>query len=98
MKGRIEHLNREEILPQLDFSDLDICIHTDDFSRYGYIYPTREKSEALDRFKIFKAEVENQYELKIKVVRLDRGVNITGDILQVDKSPVPLLNSSKKME
>jgi len=49
-------------------------------------------------FKIFKAEVENQYELKIKVVRLDRGVNITGDILQVDKSPVPLLNSSKKME
>ena len=26
MKGRIEHLNREEILPQLDFSDLDICI------------------------------------------------------------------------
>jgi hypothetical protein len=26
LKGRIEHLNREEILPQLDFSDLDQCI------------------------------------------------------------------------
>jgi hypothetical protein len=31
----------------------------DDFSRYGYIYPIKERSEALDKFKIFKAEVEN---------------------------------------
>ena len=30
-------------------------------------------SEALDKFKIFKAEVENQHNLKIKVVRSDRG-------------------------
>jgi hypothetical protein len=30
-----------------------------DFSRYGYIYPIKERSEALDKFKIFKAEVEN---------------------------------------
>ena len=34
---------------------------TDDFSRYGYIYPIREKSKALDKFKIFKDEVENQH-------------------------------------
>ena len=46
---------------------------TDDYSQYGYIYPIREKSEALNKFKIFKAEVENQHELKIKVVRSDRG-------------------------
>ena len=32
---------------------------TDDYSRYGYIYPIKERSEALDKFKIFKAEVEN---------------------------------------
>ena len=32
---------------------------TDDYSRYGYIYPIKEISEALDKFKIFKAEVEN---------------------------------------
>jgi transposase InsO family protein len=31
----------------------------DDFSRYEYIYPIRERSEALDKFKIFKAEVKN---------------------------------------
>ena len=31
----------------------------DDYSRYGYIYPIKERTEALDKFKIFKAEVEN---------------------------------------
>ena len=71
---------------------------TDDFSSYGYIYPIREKSEALDKFKIFKVEVENQHELKIKVVRSNKGANIMGDTLHMDKSPNPLLSSSKKME
>ena len=46
---------------------------TDDYSRYGYIYPIKERSEALDKFKIFKLEVENQLNLKIKIVRPDRG-------------------------
>ena len=46
---------------------------TDDYSRYGYIYPIKKRSEALDKFKIFKAEVENQHSLKIKIVRSDRG-------------------------
>jgi len=46
---------------------------TDDYSRYGYIYPIKKRSEALDKFKIFKAEVENQHNLKIKIVRSDRG-------------------------
>jgi hypothetical protein len=32
---------------------------TDDFSRYGYIYSIKERSKVLDKFKIFKAEVEN---------------------------------------
>jgi hypothetical protein len=44
---------------------------TDDYSRYGYIYPIKERSEALDKFKIFKTEVENQNDLKIKIVRSD---------------------------
>jgi hypothetical protein len=46
---------------------------TDDYSRFGYIYPIKERTEALDKFKIFKAEVENQHNLKIKIVRSDRG-------------------------
>jgi hypothetical protein len=32
---------------------------TYDYSRYGYIYPIKERYEALDKFKIFKDEVEN---------------------------------------
>jgi hypothetical protein len=46
---------------------------TDDFLRYGYIYPIKERSEALDKFKIFKAEVENQHNIKIKLVRSNCG-------------------------
>jgi hypothetical protein len=50
----------------------DSCItFTDDFLRYDYIYPIKERSEALDKFKIFKADVENQHDIKIKVVRSD---------------------------
>jgi hypothetical protein len=30
---------------------------TDDFSRYGYIYPIKEGSEASDKFKVFKVKV-----------------------------------------
>jgi hypothetical protein len=39
---------------------------TDDYSRYGYIYHIRERSEAPDKFKIFKLEIKNQLNLKIK--------------------------------
>jgi hypothetical protein len=46
---------------------------TDDFSHYGYIYLIKERSEALDKFKIFKAEVENQHNIKIKIVKSDCG-------------------------
>jgi hypothetical protein len=35
-------------------------------------------SEAFDKFKIFKIEVENQYNLKIKVIRSDRGCEYYG--------------------
>jgi hypothetical protein len=45
----------------------------DDYSRYGYIYLIKERSEGLDKFKIFKTEVENQHDIKIKIVRSDRG-------------------------
>jgi hypothetical protein len=46
---------------------------TDDFSHYVHIYPIKIQSEALDKFKIFKAEVENQHDMKIKIVRSDFG-------------------------
>ena len=62
----------------MDGYDLFI-IFTYDYSYYGYIYPINERSEALNKFKIFKAEVENQHNLKIKIVRSDRGGSTTVD-------------------
>ncbi|KAL4383231.1 hypothetical protein GQ457_15G018270 [Hibiscus cannabinus] len=46
---------------------------TDDFSRYGYIYLMRHKSKALEKFKEFKNEVQNQHGKSIKELRSDRG-------------------------
>jgi hypothetical protein len=42
---------------------------TDDYSRYGYIYPIRKRSDALEIFKIYKKEVEKQHNKTIKIVR-----------------------------
>ena len=43
----------------------------DDYSCYGYLYLIHKKSQSLDMFNNFKAEVENQLSKKIKVVRSD---------------------------
>jgi hypothetical protein len=32
---------------------------TDDYSHFGNIYPIKERTETLDKFKIFKAKVKN---------------------------------------
>ncbi|KAI3780890.1 hypothetical protein L2E82_10883 [Cichorium intybus] len=45
---------------------------TDDFSRYGYIYLIKHKSDTFEKFKEFKNEVENQLGRKIKMLRSDR--------------------------
>jgi hypothetical protein len=58
---------------------------TDDYSHYGYIYPIRERSEALDKFKIFKAEVKNQHDIKIKIIKSDRGGSTTITIPHMTK-------------
>lgn len=45
----------------------------DDYSRYDYLFLIKEKSESLEKFKIFQTEVEKQLGKVIKVVRSDRG-------------------------
>jgi hypothetical protein len=118
LRGRIQYLVKESILPPLEFLDFEHCIYcikgkyakqikknvkrsagileiihtdicgpffiayvdgydsfitfTDDYSCYEYIYPIKERSEDLVKFKIFKAEVENQHDIKIKIVKSDR--------------------------
>jgi hypothetical protein len=55
---------------------------TDDYSHYGYIYTIKERSEALDKFKLFKTEVENQHDLRIKTVDVIHRMDKYYDILQ----------------
>ena len=45
----------------------------DDCTRYCYVYLLRNKDEALEMFKLYKTEVENQLGKTIKMVRSDRG-------------------------
>ena len=45
----------------------------DDSTRFCYVYLLKSKDEAIDKFVMFKAEVENQLNRKIKKVRSDRG-------------------------
>ncbi|KAK2436762.1 WD40 repeat-containing protein HOS15 [Trifolium repens] len=45
---------------------------TDDFSRYGYVYLMKHKSESFEKFKEFKNEVQNQLGKNIKTLRSDR--------------------------
>ena len=44
-----------------------------DYSRYGYLYLMRYKSEAFERFREFRNEVEKQRGRSIKSLRSDRG-------------------------
>ena len=50
----------------------------DDYSRYMYLYMLYNKSETLEAFKVFKAEVEKQCEKQIKILRYDRGGEYCG--------------------
>ncbi|KAK9052683.1 hypothetical protein SSX86_029313 [Deinandra increscens subsp. villosa] len=45
----------------------------DDSTRYCYVYLLKSKDEAIDKFVLYKTEVENQLNKKIKVIRSDRG-------------------------
>ncbi|KAL0301602.1 UNVERIFIED_CONTAM: hypothetical protein Sradi_6437000 [Sesamum radiatum] len=45
----------------------------DDYSRYGSVYLLSHRSKALDCFKRFLAEDENQRKINLKVLRTDRG-------------------------
>ncbi|KAL6982051.1 hypothetical protein U1Q18_052698 [Sarracenia purpurea var. burkii] len=45
----------------------------DDSTKYCYVYLLKSKDEALDKFILYKNEVENQLSKRIKVLRSDRG-------------------------
>ena len=43
----------------------------DDFSRYGYVYLMKYKSEAFEKFREYKNEVENQTRKSIKTLQIE---------------------------
>ena len=45
---------------------------TDDLSRYGYIYLTKQKSETFEKFKQLQSEVKNHHNKKIMFLRSDQ--------------------------
>jgi transposase InsO family protein len=51
----------------------------DDFSRKTWIYFLKAKNEVFNKFKEFKALVENLFEEKIKILRSDNGGEFTLD-------------------
>ena len=61
----------------------------DDFSQYMYLYILHNKNEALDAFKVLKAEVEKQCGKQIKIMRSDRGREYYGRYLEDGQAPGP---------
>jgi transposase InsO family protein len=61
----------------------------DDYSRYMYLYILYNKNEAIDAFKIFKAEVEKQCGKQIKIVRSDKGGEYYGRYTEDGQAPGP---------
>ena len=45
----------------------------DDNTKYCYVYLLKSKDKAIEKFVLYKNEVENQLNKKIKVLRSDRG-------------------------
>jgi hypothetical protein len=57
---KIIHMDICGLFPIASVDGYDSFItFTDDYSHYGHIYLIKERSKALDKFKIFKAEVKN---------------------------------------
>ncbi|RDX91631.1 hypothetical protein CR513_26368, partial [Mucuna pruriens] len=94
IKGVVEGFYKQKKLKKNEEFTYYFCnklghMKKDDYSRYGYLYLIHEKSQSLNVFKSFKAEVELQLRKKIKAVKYDRGESLWGETL---KTAVYILN------
>ena len=69
----LEIIHTDICCPDMDANSPKYFTVIDDYSRYMYLYLLRSKDEALDAFKVFKTEVENQCGKHIKIERSDKG-------------------------
>ena len=56
---------------------------TNDYSRFGYVYLMKWKSKAFEKFKEFRAEVENQLGKRINAIDLIEVANTFLGILRI---------------
>jgi len=88
--GILEIIHTDICSPDMDSHGQKYFISfIDDYSRYMYLYMLHKKNEALDAFKIFKAEVEKQCGKQIKIVRSDRGGEYYGRYTEDGQAPGP---------
>ena len=86
----LEIIHSDICCPDMDmYSPKYFITFIDDYSRYMYIYLLHNKNEALDAFKVFKAEVEKQCEKQIKIVRTDRDGEFYGRYTENGQAPGP---------
>ncbi|XP_059294564.1 uncharacterized protein LOC132047552 [Lycium ferocissimum] len=70
----LEIINSDICCPNMDaYGQKYFITFIDAYLRYMYLYMLHNKSEVLEAFKVFKAEVEKQCGKQIKIVRTDRG-------------------------
>ena len=53
----------------------------DDSTKYCYVYLLKSKDEEIEKFVLYKNEVENQHNKKIKVLLSDLGVSMNHHLL-----------------
>ncbi|GKB66115.1 zinc finger, CCHC-type containing protein [Tanacetum coccineum] len=75
---RMQDMSKDGLIPAFDmdtekWNKKYFVTFIDDASRFCYVYLLHSKDEALDKFKVFKTEVELQQGSLIKRFRTDRG-------------------------
>ena len=89
-KHLLEIIHTNISYPYMDECDPKFFItFIDDYSHHMYLYMLRSKDKALEAFKVFKVEVEEQCEKQIKIVRSDRGGEYYGRYIENGQAPGP---------
>ncbi|KAK1423646.1 hypothetical protein QVD17_18952 [Tagetes erecta] len=61
------------ITPETMAGNRYFLLIVDDYSRYMWVFIIKTKDEALEKFKDFKTQVENESKYRLKMLRTDRG-------------------------
>jgi len=85
----LEIIHTNICCPNMDACGQKYFITFIDHSQYMNVYLFHNKNEALDAFKVFKAEVENQCGKQIKIVRSDKGGEYYGKYTENGQTPGP---------